>query len=63
MSLFTTWRQIHRPRRQIYGYQRGKGGRAKLGVWDEQIHTTVYKQTNNKDLLYIAQGTIFNILS
>ena len=28
---------------------KGKGGRDKLGVWDEQIHTNIYK--TNKDLL------------
>ena len=27
---------------------KGEGGRDKLGVWDEQIHTNIYK---NKDLL------------
>ena len=28
----------------------GKGERGKLGVWDWQIYTTIYK-TDNKDLL------------
>ena len=28
-----------------------KGRRGKLGIWDSQIHTTIYK-INNKDLLY-----------
>ena len=33
-----------RHRKQTYGYQRGKEvGRDKLGVWDQQIQTTVYK--------------------
>ena len=32
MNLFT--KQTHRHRKQTYGYQRGKGGRDKLGVWD-----------------------------
>ena len=37
-------KQTHRHRKQIYGYQRGKGsGRDKLGVWDEQIYTTTHK--------------------
>ena len=33
---------------------KGEGGwaRDKSGVWDEQIHTTVYKIDNNKVLLY-----------
>ena len=34
MNLFTKQKQTHRHRKQIYGYQRGKGGRGKLGVWD-----------------------------
>ena len=42
--LFTNQKQTHR---QIYGYQRGKGGRDKLGDWNEQIHTTIHK-INNK---------------
>ena len=29
-------------RKQTYGYQGGKGG-CKLGIWDELIHSTVYK--------------------
>ena len=36
---------------KVYGYQRGKGGRYKLGVWDQNIQTTIYK-INNKVLLY-----------
>ena len=37
-------KQTHRHRKQTYGYQRGKGvGRDKLGVWDQQIQTSVYK--------------------
>ena len=28
---------------------KGEGGRDKLGVWDEQIQTNIYK--TNKDLL------------
>ena len=39
-------------RKQTYNYQRGKVvGRDKLGIWDQQIHTTTYK-INNKDLFY-----------
>ena len=34
MNLFTKQKQTHRHRKQIYGYQRGKGGRDKLGSWD-----------------------------
>ena len=40
-------------RKQIYGYQRGKGGeRDKLGVWDEHIHTAIYKIDKQQDILY-----------
>ena len=45
MNLFTKQKQIHRFRKQTYGYQRGKvgGGRDKLEVWDQRRHTTIYK--------------------
>ena len=43
MNLFTKQKQTHRHRKQIYGYQMGKAGTDKLGVWDRQIHTTIYK--------------------
>ena len=44
MKLFTKQR-FYRHRKQTYGYQRGKGrwGRDKLGVWDQQMQTTRYK--------------------
>ena len=32
MNLFT--KQTHRHRKQTYGYQKGKKGRDKLGIWD-----------------------------
>ena len=52
MNLFTKQKQTHRHRKQTCGYQRGKGmGRDKLGVWDQQIQTTIY-EINNKVLLY-----------
>ena len=54
-------KKIRRHRRQIYGYQRRKGKRDKLGAWDKQIHITIYKKDKNK-YYSIAQGTIFNIL-
>lgn len=28
--------------KEIHGYQKGKGGGDKLGVQDQQIHTTIY---------------------
>ena len=34
-----------------YDYQRGRGGRDKVGVWEEEIYITIYK-INTKDLLY-----------
>ena len=34
MNLCTKQKHTHRHRQRIYGYQRGKGGRDKLGVWD-----------------------------
>ena len=34
MDLFTKQKQTHRHRKQIYGYQRGKVVRYKLGTWD-----------------------------
>ena len=44
MNLFTEQIQTHRLRKQTYGsHKRKKGERDKLGVWDENIHTTVYK--------------------
>ena len=43
MNLTTEQKQTHRHRKQTYGYQRGRAGRDKLGVWDQQIQTTVDK--------------------
>ena len=45
MNLFTKQKQTLRHRKQTYGYPKGwgQGGRDKLGVWDQQIQTTVYK--------------------
>ena len=37
-------------------------GRNKLGVWDQQIHTTMYKTDKTTRSYCIAQGTIFNTL-
>ena len=34
MNLFTKQKQTYRHGKQTYGYQRGKWGRGKLGVWD-----------------------------
>ena len=43
MNLYTKQKQTHRHRKQTYGYQRGKGGRDKLGVRDQQIQTTIHE--------------------
>ena len=48
MNLFTIQKQTHRHRKQTYGYQRGKAGWDKLGVWDSQIHTTIYEIDNQQ---------------
>ena len=48
VNLFTKQKQTHRLQKQTYGYQRGKVGRAKLRVWDEQIHMTIYKRDNQQ---------------
>ena len=42
--------ESHRHRKETYIYQRGKGGRDESGVWDENIHSTIYK-INNQQLL------------
>ena len=43
MNSFTKQKQTHRHRKQIYAYQRGNVGRDKLGVWDQQMQTTIPK--------------------
>ena len=44
MNLGTKQKQIHRQRKQTYDAQRGEEGRRdKLGVWDQQIFTTICK--------------------
>ena len=49
MNLFTKQKQTHRQKTNLW-LPKGKEGRDKLGVWDQQIQTTIYK-INNKDLL------------
>ena len=46
MNLFT--KQTHRHQKQTNGYQRERVGRDKIGIWDQQIHTTVYKIDNHQ---------------
>ena len=58
MNSLIKQKQTHRHRKQTYGYQRGKGGGMdKLGVWDQQIQTTIYK-INNNVVLYTAGNYI-----
>ena len=43
MNLFTKQKQTHRHRKQAFGCQRGEKARDKFGVWDYQVHITMYK--------------------
>ena len=62
MNLFTKQKQSYRLRKQTYGpHKRKNVGRDKLGVWDENIHTTVYKigsqqgpTVQHRELNYLA---------
>ena len=31
----------------------GMGGKDSYRVWDDHVHTVIFKMNNNKDLLYI----------
>ena len=42
MNLFTKQKQTHIENKLMIT-KGGRGRRDKLGVWDEQIHTTIYK--------------------
>ena len=49
MNLFTTPKQIHKFKKQTYGYQSGNVvGRDKLEVWDEPRHATTHKIDNQQ---------------
>ena len=44
MNLYTKQKQTHRHREQTYGCQGGGvWGREGLGVWDQQMQTTIYR--------------------
>ena len=58
MNLFTKQKQTHRHRKQIYGYQRGKEGRYKLGFGINRYTLLYIKQINNKDLWYSRGNSI-----
>ena len=63
MNLFTKWKQTHRHREQIYGYQRGKVWGGINWAFGISRYTLLYiKQINNKVLLYSSYYKIFNIL-
>ena len=47
MNLYTKQKQTYRHRKETYGYQRGRG-EDKLGVWNSQIHPTMYKIGNQQ---------------
>lgn len=44
MNLFTRQEQTYRDRKQIYSYERQRGERNELGVWNQQIQTFIYKE-------------------
>lgn len=49
MNLFTKQKETHKLQKQTYGYQRRKVASGdKFVVWDEQIHTTIYKIHNQQ---------------
>ena len=49
MNVYAKQKQNHRHRKQAYAYQKGEGwGEDKLGVWDQHIHTTIYKIDNQQ---------------
>ena len=53
MNLFTKQKQTHRHRKQIYGYQRGKGRGGISQEYEINIYTLLHiKQITNKALLY-----------
>ena len=61
MNLFKKNRKSRRCRKQISGYQRGKGGiNWEIGI---DIFTLLYvKQITNKGLLYYTGNSILNTL-
>ena len=60
MNIYTKQKQIHRHRKQTYGYQRGKGGKG--GINQEcginRYALPYIKQISNKDLLYSTGNNI-----
>ena len=48
INLFAKQKQTHSPRKQTYGYKRGKWV-DKLGVWDQQIQTIICNTDKQQD--------------
>ena len=58
MNLFTKQKQIHRLRKQIYGYQGGKVGGGINQEFGINRYTLPYiKKIMNKDLLYSTRNS------
>ena len=58
MNIFTKQKQAHRHRgeKKLMVTKGEKQGEDKLGIWDQQIHITIYKIHEQPDLLY-STGT------
>ena len=48
MNLFTQKKQTHRLRERIYGYQGGRVGGDRLGVWDWHVNSAMFKIDNQQ---------------
>ena len=57
MNVFIKPKQTQRRKKRTW-LPKGKAHRAKLEIWDQQIHTTYIKQITNKDLLYSTGNNI-----
>ena len=44
MNLFTKQKQTHRHRKQIYGYQRGKGGERRIIKKEKNLRLAEFKK-------------------
>ena len=51
MNLFTKQNQTDRLRELTQGYQKGRTGEKRQGVWNEHIHFNIYQVDNEKDIL------------
>ena len=57
MNLSTKQKQICRYREQTCGCQGGKGwGRVKLGVWDQQMQTIIYRMDKQQGPTVYSTG-------